>query len=298
MKNLKKDSRSRGVKGSSEGIVRADHYSPFPLTLEGYFRTETGKASVGGLEFVLIGLAAVFGGAVNALAGGGTLITFPALTAMGVPPVAANITNTVALCPGYLGGTFAQLKELKGQEKRLWLYAPTGMIFGVVGGLLLLKTGDRTFVRLVPYLILLATGLLAVQERLRSWLLRRAARTEGGLSHETLSILPIGLASIYGGYFGAGLSVIVLAVLGLVIEDSLTRLNAVKQVIAFSVNISTAVFFLFSGQVVWMATLVMAVGALIGGALGGRLAGRIRPSLLRAIVIVIGLVVAVIYFIK
>jgi uncharacterized protein len=251
-----------------------------------------------GIEYVLIGVAAVLGGAVNALAGGGTLITFPMLTAVGIPAVAANITNTVALCPGYLGGTFAQFKELKGQERRLWFFAPTGMLFGIVGGLLLLKTGDKVFIKLVPYLILLASGLLAVQERLRAWLLRRAARTQGGLSHETLSILPIGLASIYGGYFGAGLSVIVLAVLGLVIEDSLTRLNALKQVIAFSVNISTAIFFIFSGQVVWLAALVMAVGALVGGTLGGRVAGRISPTLLRALVIAIGIVVALIYFLK
>jgi uncharacterized protein len=251
-----------------------------------------------GLEFVLIGMAAVLGGAVNALAGGGTLITFPMLTAVGIPAVAANITNTVALCPGYLGGTFAQLKELKGQERRLWLFAPTGMIFGIVGGILLLKTGEQVFLKLVPYLILLASGLLAVQDRLRFWLLSRADQTKRGISHETLSILPVGLASIYGGYFGAGLSVIILAVLGLVIEDSLTRLNALKQVIAFSVNISTAVFFLFSGQVVWLAALVMAVGALAGGVLGGKVAGRIRPSLLRAMVIVIGIIVAMIYFFK
>jgi hypothetical protein len=251
-----------------------------------------------GSEFVLIGLAAVLGGAVNALAGGGTLITFPMLTAVGIPPVAANITNTVALCPGYLGGTFAQIQELKDQERRLLFFAPTGMVFGIVGGILLLKTGDQVFLKLVPYLILVASGLLAGQGRLRSWLLRRAANSKGGIPHETWCILPIGLASVYGGYFGAGLSVIILAVLGLLIEDSLTRLNAVKQVISFSVNISTAIFFLFSGHVVWLAALIMAVGAMAGGVMGGKVAGRIHPSLLRGIVVVIGVIVAVIYFIK
>jgi uncharacterized membrane protein YfcA len=108
-------------------------------------------------------------------------------------------------------------------------------------------------------------------------------------------MLPVGLAAIYGGYFGAGLSVIVLAVLGLTLDDSLTRLNALKQGISFSVNIAAALFFLFSGQVVWSAVLVMAVGALVGGVLGGRLAGRIKPSTLRWIVVAIGVVVAVIY---
>jgi uncharacterized membrane protein YfcA len=251
-----------------------------------------------GIEFVLIGLAAVLGGAVNALAGGGTLITFPMLTAVGVPAVAANITNTVALCPGYLGGTFAQLKDLKGQERRLMIFAPTGMIFGIVGGILLLKTGEQVFRMLVPYLILLASGLLAVQETLRSWLLRRSANSGRRISHETWSILPVGLASVYGGYFGAGLSVIILAVLGLVIDDSLTRLNALKQLISFSVNLSAAIFFLFSGHVVWTAALVMAAGALAGGALGGKAAGRISPSLLRGIVVLVGVIIALVYFIR
>jgi uncharacterized membrane protein YfcA len=106
------------------------------------------------------------------------------------------------------------------------------------------------------------------------------------------------LAGCYGGYFGAGLSVIVLAVLGLLLDDTLTRLNALKQAIAFSVNLAAAIFFLFSGQVVWTAAAVMAVGALIGGALGGRLAGRIRPVILRWAVVAIGIVIATIYFVR
>src|SRR5512142_3027911 len=109
-----------------------------------------------GLEFVVVGLAAMVGGAVNALAGGGTLITFPMLTAVGVPAVAANVTNTVALCPGYLSGTFAQLKDLKGQGLRLWLLLPVGVLGGIAGGLLLLRTGDQVFRAVVPYLIFMS----------------------------------------------------------------------------------------------------------------------------------------------
>jgi uncharacterized protein len=251
-----------------------------------------------GLELILVALAAVAGGAVNALAGGGTLITFPMLTAVGVPAVAANITNTVALCPGYLGGTFAQWRDLSGQKRQLWLLGPASALGGVAGGILLLFTGESLFRALVPYLILLATGLLAVQERLRAWLTRRAARKGSEQPHEALTVLPVFLASIYGGYFGAGLSVIVLAVLGMVLEDTLTRLNALKQLIAFCVNIAAAVFFLFSGQVVWLAALVMAVGALLGGALGGKLAGKIRPETLRRIVVTAGVVIAIVYFVK
>jgi uncharacterized membrane protein YfcA len=250
---------------------------------------------VSGFEFALVGLAAVAAGAVNALAGGGTLITFPMLMAVGVPAVAANVTNTVALCPGYLGATLAQSSDLRGQKQRLWLFLPAGGIGGIVGGILLLNTGERVFRELVPFLILLASGLLAAQNRLRAWLVRRSGRTASTTAPEKWAALPIGVAAIYGGYFGAGLSVIVLAVLGLLLEDSLTRLNALKQAIAFSVNIAAAIFFVFSGQVVWPAALVMAVGALIGGALGGRLASRIKPAMLRWIVVVIGIVVAVIY---
>lgn len=251
-----------------------------------------------GFDFVLVGLAAVAAGMVNALAGGGTLITFPMLTAVGVPAIAANVTNTVALCPGYLGATLAQSKDLQGQRRRAWLVLPAAVIGGIIGGILLLNTGERLFRALVPFLILLASGLLAVQDPVRAWLVRRSGHSGSTMVSEKWAVLPVGLAAVYGGYFGAGLSVIVLAALGLILDDSLTRLNALKQAIAFGVNIAAALFFLFSGQVVWPAVLVMAVGALLGGVLGGRLAGRIKPTHLRWIVVVIGLVVAVIYLVR
>ena len=255
-------------------------------------------ALMSGWGVVLVGLAAVAAGMVNALAGGGTLITFPMLTAVGVPSVAANVTNTVALCPGYLGATMAQANDLRGQERRLWLLVPASILGGILGGILLLNTGERVFRALVPFLILLASVLLAVQDPLRAWLVRRGGQTGASASRQAGTALPVGAAAIYGGYFGAGLSVIVLAVLGLVLDDSLTRLNALKQAISFSVNTAAAIFFLFSGQVVWSAAAVMAVGALIGGALGGRLAGRIRPIVLRRIVVVVGVIVSIVYFVR
>ena len=154
------------------------------------------------------------------------------------------------------------------------------------------------FRAMVPFLILLAAGLLAIQDPVRKWLTSRSGPSGSPGVHEAWTILPVASAAIYGGYFGAGLSVIVLAVLGLVLADSLTRLNALKQLIAFSVNISAAIFFLFSGQVVWSVMLVMAVGALVGGAVGGRLAGRMRPDVLRWIVVTAGVVVAGIYLVR
>ncbi len=246
-------------------------------------------------QLLIVGLGAVAGGAVNAIAGGGTLITFPLLTAVGVPPVAANVTNTVALSPGYLGGTMAQANDLRGQERRLYFLIPASILGGLVGGFLLLRTEEKVFRELIPYLILLACFLLAIQGRVRKWLTRRAEQGHRAMS-EYWSIVPVFLAAIYGGYFGAGLSVIVLAVLGLVLDDNLTRLNALKQAIAFCVNTAAAIFFLFSGLVVWPAAIVMAIGAIIGGIIGGRLAGSIKPETLRAVVVTIGVIVAIIYF--
>jgi uncharacterized membrane protein YfcA len=253
-------------------------------------------AALSAPDLALAGLAAVAAGAVNALAGGGTLITFPTLTALGLPAVAANVTNTIALAPGHLGATLAQAPELTGQRPRVRRLVPAALLGGLVGGLLLLWTTERVFRRLVPFLILLASALLAVQEPVRRRLLRRLGTHRA--SHEALAVLPVFAASIYGGYFGAGLSVIVLAALGLLVDDSLTRLNATKQAIGFAANGAAAALFLFSGQVHWRAAIVMAAAAVAGGALGGRLAGRVRPATLRLVVVAVGLVVGVAYLVR
>ena len=266
---------------------------------------------IGPLEVAAAALAAVAAGAVNALAGGGTLITFPVLTALGLPAVAANVTNTVALAPGHLGATLAQQRDLAGQRARVLRLVPAAALGGLAGGLLLLFTTERVFRQLVPWLILLASALLAVQEPLRAWLLRRlsAAAPAAGeprshashaahASHEALAVLPVLAASVYGGYFGAGLSVIVLASLGLLVDDSLRRLNAAKQAVGFAANTAAAVLFLFSGQVHWLLAAVMAAGAIAGGAAGGRLAGRVRPTTLRAVVVTVGVVVGVAYLLR
>ncbi len=249
-------------------------------------------------DLLLIALAAIAAGAVNAIAGGGTLISFPALIFVGIPPVAASITNTVALTPGYLGATMAQARDLVGQRRRLTLLVPIGAIGGIMGGLLLVNTSEKLFAALIPFLILLASLLLGMQNRLRRWVMARAQRAGHATLPEFWVVFPVFLASIYGGYFGAGLSVIILAVLALVIDDTLTRLNGLKQAIAFSVNTAAAVFFLFSGRVVWSAALVMAIGALLGGVIGGRLASRIQPETLRRVVVTIGVIVSFIYLVR
>lgn len=250
------------------------------------------------LHYLIIGIGAFLAGGVNALAGGGTLITFPLLTAVGLPAVVANITNTVALCPGYFGATVAQWKEIIKQKQRLWFYLPAALIGGVLGGILLLYTGEKIFSGLIPYLILLASVLLAFGNPLRSWLNRKSDAGEARSGLAILSIIGVLLAAVYGGYFGAGLSVIFLAILGVLVNDSLSHLNALKQLLALTTNLAAAILFVFSGKVNWGAALIMAVFALAGGAAGGKLAGKISADILRWIVVSIGVIVAIIYFVK
>jgi uncharacterized protein len=249
-------------------------------------------------DLLIASLAAVGAGAVNALAGGGTLISFPVLVALGVPPVAANVTNAIALCPGYFGATLAQLPNLKGQRAQLLLLIPVAVLGGLAGGMILLRTGERTFTALVPWMILAASLLLAIQEPVKKLVSKRLSNPMHKRHTMVLSALPIAAAAIYGGFFSAGMSVLLLAVLGLTLDDTLTRLNALKQVLAFSVNIAAATFFLFSDQVVWPAAAVMAVGALIGGALGGKLAGKLPQAALRWTVVAAGTCIAVVYWAK
>ncbi len=250
------------------------------------------------LDYIIISVAALAAGAINALAGGGTLITFPVLTALGIPAVVANITNTVALCPGYLGGALAQRNDLKAQKKRLVYYVPIGVVGGILGGILLLNTGEKLFREIVPYLILMAALLLAVSDPVRKFVNNRLTRAGTSSDHILWSVVPVAFAAVYGGYFGAGLSVIVIAVLGLTLNDSLTKLNALKQVISLSVNIAAAVFFVFSGNVLWPVAAVMAVFALLGGMIGGKVASKVKPSTLRWLVVGIGLAVALYYFLN
>ena len=244
------------------------------------------------VELAIATAAAIAAGLVNALAGGGTLISFPVLLALGVPPIAANVTNAVALCPGYFGATLAQRGNLKGQGRRLWVLIPVGIVGGVAGALILLRTGERTFASLVPWMILLASLLLALQERVRSFVVRRLNRAAEVRHSLPATAILVGAAAVYGGFFSAGMSVLLLAVLGLGLDDSLTRLNALKQGLAFAVNVAAVVLFLGSGTVIWSLAVVMAAGALIGGALGGRLASRLAPGSLRWTIVVAGIAIA------
>ncbi|HYD12211.1 MAG TPA: sulfite exporter TauE/SafE family protein [Allosphingosinicella sp.] len=242
------------------------------------------------LELFLLFLAAIGAGFFNALAGGGSIFTFPVLIAVGVPPVTANVTNTVALCPGYFGGVIAQRRDLANQEGRMLALLPVAVLGGIVGAWLLTRTSDAAFRNLVPFLVLGACLLLALQDRIRTLLQRRAARV--GLAW---AVLPVFLAAIYGGYFGVALSVMFLAMLGLTIDDTLTRLNALKQAMSLACNIAAALYFAIGATVVWSAAGAMAAGALLGGWAGGRLASRVNAATLRIVVIAIGLIIAAMF---
>jgi len=242
--------------------------------------------------------AALAAGFINAVAGGGTLVSFPVLLALGLPPVTANITNTVALVPGYIGGVWAQRNDFSAQKSRLFTILPLSIAGGIIGGLILLNTGEQAFNGIVPYLIFLACILLAIQVPVKKWMQSRSGKTHGTTIKRIGAGTLLLLASVYGGYFGAGVSVIVIAILGLIYDDSLTSLNVLKQAISFSINISAAIYFSFSGKVDWILALVMMVGAVSGGLLGGRFAGLIKPGILRWIVIVVGCIAALIYLMK
>lgn len=250
------------------------------------------------LTGLAVGGATLTAGAVNAIAGGGTLISFPILTAVGVPTVQANATNTVSLCPGYLGGAAAQRDDLEGES--LTSRAVVAGVGGLVGSVILLLTSDDAFRRVVPFLILLSCALLAAQDPLRRRVAgRRAAAPAGAVP--TTSRLELGAlfaAALYGGFFGAGLGIMLVAVLGVLSSAPLTQVNAVKQVLAFVINVSAAALLALSGTVAWDVAAVMAPCGLLGGAVGGRLAGSIPPARLRVVVIAFGVVVSAVYLLR
>jgi uncharacterized membrane protein YfcA len=250
------------------------------------------------LHELLILLAALVAGFINAIAGGGTLVSFPALLAVGIPPVVANVTNTIALVPGTIGGMWSQRKDFRSQYKRLLRLLPVSVTGGIVGGLLLLNTGESAFRSLVPFLILAATLLLGFQVQIKNWVISRIGHAHTEHHNPLVMLSLVFLAAIYGGYFGAGLGVILMAVLGLVTDDSLNRLNFLKQAVGFAVNLSAAIYFAFSGKVDWMIAFIMIFGSLTGGLIGGKVVGRMKPEILRWIVVTAGLIAATAFFLK
>jgi uncharacterized membrane protein YfcA len=254
----------------------------------------------------LVAGAGLLAGAVNAVAGGGTLISFPALLAAGLPAVSANTTSSVGLLAGYIGGSVGYRRELAGQGPRIRALAVVSVVGGILGAVLLLVTPEDAFRSLVPYLVLLSCALLAAQPRLSTYVKRRRERAgppdadaeEPRHDISPLVLVGVGLASVYGSYFGAGLGVLLLAVLGVLLQDGLQRLNALKGLLSLMVNLVGVLIFAVTGTVDWAFAAILAVSALAGGYFGVGIARRIPAPALRAAVVVFGTIVAVVLLVR
>ncbi|SCG38986.1 sulfite exporter TauE/SafE family protein [Micromonospora halophytica] len=231
------------------------------------------------------GLAA---GTVNAVAGGGSLITFPALIAVGLPPVPANVSNSVSVCPGYLSSVAGSRADLPPAGK-LAVLMPTAVVGTLLGCLLLLATPARAFELVVPFLVLGATAVLAFQVPLR-----RLVGHPRDLSprRRTVAVqVMVAVGAVYGGYFGAALGVMLVAGLGLVLDATLARVTAVKNLLSAVVGVTTVAVFALFGPVNWAAVAVIAPATLIGGYAGARLVRRLPSVVLRTLIVIFGTVI-------
>jgi uncharacterized membrane protein YfcA len=248
------------------------------------------------VDALAVAAAGAVAGAVNTIVGSGSLVTFPTLLAVGFPPIVANVTNTVGLVPGSVMAAVGYRRELAGQRARVLRYGAAALAGGVLGGLLLLAA-PGAFEDVVPFLVLLACALMAVQPRLA----RRAARGGGSgpalRGRGVLAALVL-LTSVYGGYFGAAQGVLLIAFLALGIDDDLQRLNGLKNVIAAVVNGVAAVLFLATTRVDLPAAGLVAVGAVLGAFVGAAAARRIPARVLRWVVVTGGVGVAVVLLLR
>lgn len=234
---------------------------------------------------------ALMAGVVNALAGGGTLLTFPALMAAGVSPAFANGTSTVALVPGSLASVWGYRRELSETKRWAWLLSVPSLIGGLVGSLLVTRLPEKYFAQLVPWLILTATILFVLQP-----ILTRLTRTTHNAWPVWLVITVQFLTAVYGGYFGAGIGIIMLATLSFIDVGDIHRMNAVKTVQAVLINIIAAAIFVIDRYVEWRFALMMAIAAIVGGFCGAHYGRKLNRNLVRGIVIGIGISLTVYYF--
>lgn len=241
-------------------------------------------------QLALLAAAGIVAGGVNAIAGGGSLISFPALLGVGYPALVANVTNTVALVPGYFGGSLAYRPELKNQQSNIRFLGAISFAGGLAGSIILVESPASVFRSVVPWLILLSCALLTAQPIVGKWV---QSHGKEGTPHPIPLVVAQFLAAVYGGYFGAGLGVMMLAVLGIFLHDTLQRLNALKGLLSLVINLVSAIFFAIFAPVAWFPVLIMAIASLLGGNLGVVVARRLSNTVLRALVVAFGIVVAV-----
>ena len=237
---------------------------------------------------VAILLAGVAAGTINTVVGSGTLITFPTLLAFGVPPVTANVSNTIGLVPGSISGAVGYRRELAGQRSRVLRLCVGSLAGGLAGAVLLLVLPDGAFAAIVPVLILLGLVLVVFQPRISAWVARR--HDHAGLPHHgTWWVWPgVLLTGVYGGYFGAAQGVLLMAVLGTGIDESLQRLNAVKNILAAVVNAVAGLLFVVVADVDWLIVLLIGIGSVIGGQVGATGGRRLPATALRIVIVCVG----------
>jgi uncharacterized membrane protein YfcA len=244
-------------------------------------------------EAVVLALAAFIASAINAVAGGGTLIAFPALLAVGYGSKVANVTNTIAIWPGTVGGSWAYRGEISRQRQTIISIAIPVVVGAIAGSALLLSTPESTFDLIIPFLIWGACILLFFQDQLTRMIAGSRFAFDTALGSWLLRIGIFG-ASIYGGYFGAAAGIIILALFGLLLPQDIQHANALKGLIAMTINGLAAVYFAIFGEVAWEAAAIMAAAALAGGYLGVGFARRLRPERLRLVAVIYGSVAAAI----
>jgi uncharacterized membrane protein YfcA len=241
-------------------------------------------------ECAAILMAGVAAGTINTVVGSGTLITFPTLLAFGIPPVTANVSNTLGLVPGSVSGAIGYRALLVGQRDRILRLVAATLVGAVIGATLLLVLPSSAFKAIVPVLVLIGLALVLLGPRLSARVAQRAETRAASDVHGAPWVWPAVLgAGVYGGYFGAAQGVIVLGILGAGVPDSLQRHNAVKNVVVASSNSIAAVIFIFSGHMDWRIVALLAVGAATGGQIGARVGQKLPAPVLRAFIVVVGL---------
>ncbi len=239
--------------------------------------------------------AAVLAGALNSVAGGGSFISFPALLFVGLPPIVANATNNTAMWMGTLSTVGGYREEFGAGLRRFVPALAIAAAGGAVGAVLLLVTPEATFTRMIPYLLLLATVIFATSDLLRR-ALRGSAEARGDIS--TRLFAPLFAVAVYGGYFGAGVSIVILALLAMSGWSAIHRMNAVKALLTACINGVAVIPFALAGKIAWTVAILVAAGAMLGGYFGARLARRVAPRIVRVCVVLIGAVMTLYFFLR
>ncbi|OHV05260.1 hypothetical protein C1Y40_02979 [Mycobacterium talmoniae] len=248
-------------------------------------------------QLLLIMLAGVGAGAINSLVGSGTLITFPTLVTLGFPPLTATISNSIGLVAGGVSGTWAYRRELRGQWRRLRWQIPGSLLGAVCGAYLLLHLPEKVFNRVVPVLLVLALVLVVAGPRIQALAQRRAeaaGRSVDHLSRRRLVALVAGTfaVGVYGGYFAAAQGILLIGVMGVLLPESMQRMNAAKNLLALVVNVVAALAYTLVAfdRISWVAAGLIAAGSLVGGFLGAHYGRRLSPTALRIVIVVVGLI--------